>query len=697
MADIRTAIEVHDAVTSPLRNITDALNMTISAFEEMDRTANRTFDSANFESARNSLNQVTIELDEIDRGIRQAESEQENLNKSFERGTINAGVLKKKILAIGAALGTFKVLQSGFDRLVGIDTATAKLEALGHTGQEVDLIMQNAIGSVTGTAFRMEEAANTAASAVAAGIKPGRELERYLGLAADAAAIAGSGMDEMGAIFNKVTTSGMIQAQEMNQLADRGIPIYQMLAETMGVTADEVRSLASEGKISAGAFLQAVEDGFGGAAQSMGVASFSATVDNIGASISRIGANFLNGTGDGQGFFDTLKPMAVDLLETLKSFEEKAAAVGQKIGEIITTVANWISENWAVIQPILIGLVAATLGYAAALGVQTLATALANAAAQGFFATLMANPLFWIALAIGAVVAVIYEWVQSVGGIKIAWLIAVNAILTAWDWVKIGFFTGVYWVQDLLGKMSYGFSAAGAAIAGFMGDMKVSVLMILQNMVNGAINIINGFINTLNKIPGVSIGVIEQVTFATTAQLENEAAKQARQADLDLKKAELDAAIEGRETALNQMKDAARDATADRLAEIASMQAEAANAGRDEELYDPHYDPNAADTGAFDTTDYTYSDSGGNKYAKQTAANTAGIQKAVTASAEDLKYLRDQAERDVINRFTTAEIKIDMSGMQNSIDSNMDLDGVIDYLSAGVEGAMLKAAEGVHV
>lgn len=57
-------------------------------------------------------------------------------------------------------------------------------------------------------------------------------------------------------------------------------------------------------------------------------------------------------------------------------------------------------------------------------------------------------------------------------------------------------------------------------------------MTILQNMVNGAIDIVNGFINTLNKIPGVNIGLIDQVTFGTTAQLENEAAKQARASDL---------------------------------------------------------------------------------------------------------------------------------------------------------------------
>lgn len=79
-----------------------------------------------------------------------------------------------------------------------------------------------------------------------------------------------------------------------------------------------------------------------------------------------------------------------------------------------------------------------------------------------------------------------------------------------------------------------------------------------------------------------------------------------------------------------------------------------------------------------------------------TAGNTASMADSMEMSEEDLKYLRDIAERDAINRFTTAEIKIDMGGVNNNVSSNTDLDGMISYLEDNLYNAMATAAEGVH-
>jgi hypothetical protein len=300
---------------------------------------------------------------------------------------------------------------------------------------------------------------------------------------------------------------------------------------------------------------------------------------------------------------------------------------------------------------------------------------LAVAAAVGVLnLVLNATPLILIVTAIVFLITKLLDWIQAMGGLKIAWLVVVNALMTAWDLVKIGFFTGVYWVLDLWDRMKLGMMTAGVAIANFMGDMKANVLMILQNMVNGAINIINGFLEILNKIPGVHIGLIEQVSFGTQAQLANEAEKQARNAALAKTQAQIDAAIADRAGKLDAMKDDARAATAERLAEI-----DAARAAQQKE--DVAAAPSGLD-GLGQIGDYT--------------ANIAdNTKKTADIGEENLKYLRDIAERDTINRFTTAEITIEQHN-DNHIGSDMDLDGVVDYLADGAREAIGEVSEGVH-
>ncbi len=170
---------------------------------------------------------------------------------------------------------------------------------------------------------------------------------------------------------------------------------------------------------------------------------------------------------------------------------------------------SWLANHFEQLKPILVGLAGAALGVAAALGIQAAASWIATGAAKAFFTTLLGNPITYIALAIGALIAIIYKWVQSMGGLQIAWLAVVDAVLFAWDSLKAGFMTGVYAVMNLFEKLGFKFQSIGVSIANFMGDMKVNVLTLLQNMVNGAIDIINGFIDLLNKIPGVSIDAID--------------------------------------------------------------------------------------------------------------------------------------------------------------------------------------------
>ncbi|MCM2675575.1 tape measure protein [Alkalicoccobacillus plakortidis] len=246
-----------------------------------------------------------------------------------------------------AALGATAIAK-GLSRLMGIDEANAKLEGLGFTTKEIEKIMGSALDSVRGTSFGLDEAATTAANAVAAGVKEGKELTKYLSLTGDAAAIAGTNLSDMGGIFNKIQTSGKAYNGELQQLSDRGLPIYQWLAEEANTTADAVFDMASKGEISTDKFLKAIENNIGGAAQTMGDKSLKAGLANMWAAVGRLGANFLDAGGKGGGFFSAMKPLVVNMTSAIDTMSGVAEEWGVKFGEAFVKIVGHVKTaiNW---------------------------------------------------------------------------------------------------------------------------------------------------------------------------------------------------------------------------------------------------------------------------------------------------------------------------------------------------------------
>lgn len=239
------------------------------------------------------------------------------MGKTLKRGA--------KVGAAGAAALVGTALYKGFGRLKAIDEAKAKLSGLGHSTKSVTTIMDDALKSVKGTAFGLDEAATVAASTVAAGVKPGKDLQRTLGLVGDAATIGGTSMAEMGAIFNKVAATGKLSGREIQQLGMQGIPILQLLGKSLGKTPAEVQKLASEGKVGFKEFQAAMEQGLGGAALKSGK-TFSGALKNTYAALGRIGANLMS------GIFPKMAPMLMGLTKRLGELEPVATKVGQAIG-----------------------------------------------------------------------------------------------------------------------------------------------------------------------------------------------------------------------------------------------------------------------------------------------------------------------------------------------------------------------------
>jgi hypothetical protein len=634
MALIKSQLVLTDGMTGPLKSINKAMNIVLNSFEAMQDASGRAIDTASIQEAREELARASAALDQLE----------DHTNKSTDAFS-----------RLAKAIGLVMIARKALDTIkTGIDYASDLAE------------VQNVVDVTFGSAT---EAINSWSKEC----------------------LAAYGMNEVSAKRYAGTIGAMLKSSGL-----AGDAIVDMSKDMVGLAGD----MASFYNLDLETAFEKIRSGISGETEPLKQLGINMSVANLEAYALSQGIttaynemsqaeqvmlryNYLmSTTADAQGDFARTQDSYANQTRLLsESWLEFTGIMAEQLLPVLTTIVSWLNnivafltENADMVSAVLVGL-ATTVGIlAVAWVVHAAAQWLAVAANQALIVSLLSNPILWIAIIIGVLVAAMYRWIQSIGGVKNAWEICKLALIVGWNAVKLTFFTGVYWVIDLVDKLKLCWQKAGVAIANFMGDMKVSVLTILQNMINGAIDIINKFIGVLNKIPGVSIDAIEHVTFATTAAAENEAAKSARAADLAAYESELASAKAGRDAHIDSLK-------AELNSSVDALQAAYAQAKADA----------AADSSAEQTAlDGIGADTAG---INDSAGSTAASLKETT---EDLKYMRDLAEQEAINRFTTAEVKIDMTGMTNRIDSDMDLDGVLNTLTEGFAEALEVAAEGVH-
>jgi hypothetical protein len=634
MALIKSQLVLTDGMTGPLKSINKAMNIVLNSFEAMQDASGRAIDTASIQEAREELARASAALDQLE----------DHTNKSTDAFS-----------RLAKAIGLVMIARKALDTIkTGIDYASDLAE------------VQNVVDVTFGSAT---EAINSWSKEC----------------------LAAYGMNEVSAKRYAGTIGAMLKSSGL-----AGDAIVDMSKDMVGLAGD----MASFYNLDLETAFEKIRSGISGETEPLKQLGINMSVANLEAYALSQGIktsynemsqaeqvmlryNYLmSTTADAQGDFARTQDSYANQTRLLsESWLEFTGVMAEQLLPVLTTIVSWLNnivafltENADMVSAVLVGL-ATTVGIlAVAWVVHAAAQWLAVAGKQALIVSLLSNPILWIALIIGVLVAAMYRWIQSIGGVKNAWEICKLALIVGWNAVKLAFFTGVYWVIDLVDKLKLCWQKAGVAIANFMGDMKVSVLTILQNMINGAIDIINKFIGVLNKIPGVSIDAIEHVTFATTAAAENEAAKSARAADLAAYESELASAKAGRDAHIDSLK-------AELNSSVDALQAAYAQAKADAAA-DSSAEQTALDGIGADTT-------GINDSAGSAAAS-------LKETTEDLKYMRDLAEQEAINRFTTAEVKIDMTGMTNRIDSDMDLDGVLNTLTEGFAEALEVAAEGVH-
>lgn len=239
--------------------------------------------------------------DEFERGATARLSNQAGKGGSGGLGSVLGGLLSVGMkstvaVAISGAVaglaGAGSIIAGGFGRLTGIDTATYKLKALGLEGAKVQSVMKDALESVQGTQYSLDQAVNVAANAVQAGVKPGQGLVAYLKDVQGLAAVTQMDLQSVGMIMNRIQTTQRVGGEDLRELEYVGVNIMPMLQKEYGKTAAEMSKMRENGEIDAAHFNAAIRNNFGKAADIMGN-SIGGSIANMKTAFSKLGANFL--------------------------------------------------------------------------------------------------------------------------------------------------------------------------------------------------------------------------------------------------------------------------------------------------------------------------------------------------------------------------------------------------------------------
>lgn len=715
MGTIRAAVALYDGVTSPLQSMHKAMGVVLNTFEAMQQASGRAVDTAAIREAREEWAKAGTAFDAIEENIRQANNEQQKFNNSIRGGSNSANgllsTIKKIAVAAGGIAGINKVLNIS-DELA---STKARLNLLVDDGGSVDVLEQKIMAS----AQRSRSAYFDTASAVAKlGLNAGNafngdmdQVIAFMEQVNKQFVIGGATAQEQSNAMIQLTqamAAGALRGEELNSILDGAPGIARAIEKYMGIAEGSIKTVAQEGKVTAEVVknaMFAMADETNAKFDSMPKTWAQIWVDMKNQALSMFAPILtkINQIGNSTKF----QKVTTGLINGLAA----VANVASSALDILIAIASVFVDNWGIIQPLVLGIAAAMLlyngyliannaitatsnaqkglaavqAYKAAVANTTLAAtekaeamakASATAAQYGFNAALLACPLTWILLIIIAVIAAIYMIVAAINKLTgstisatgiICGVVAVagafvlncaigvlNAIIQAIWTIFVAPFLGI--VEWILNVCNGGFNSFGDAVANLIGQI-IGWFLNLGKVVTTIIDAIFGTDWTSG---------LESLQSAVTSWGKNENA-----ITLDKNAPTIDyrATYSG-----------AWDAGYD------------FGQGIDDKI-GGMFDASGLDSmGAFDlsnTLDGIYGNTG------DTAANTAATADALDIAEEDLAYLRDIAEREAINRFTTAEIKVEQHN-ENHISKDADLDGIMDAWANDFAEKLEVSEEGVH-
>lgn len=699
MATIKSQMVLDDGMTRTLNHVISALNTTLNAFEQIQRASGMAFDTDEFNQARAALAGAGVEVQEMADAYQEAAIQAEKLEHNV-RGSSDAldGMLGKvKTLVATLAAG------AGLNKLIGLSdqmtSTTARLSFLVDDGGSVDELEAKIMASAQRSRAAYLDTASAIASMGAnagAAFSSNDELIAFMEQVNRQFTIGGASAQGQAAAMLQLTqamAAGALRGEELNSILENAPGIARAIEQYMGIAEGSIKQYAQEGRVTAEVVKNAlfsVADETNAKFESMPMtwAQIWTNMQNRALSALTPILGKLNAIANSEQFDKVVNG-------ALRAFGV-IATVGAALLGVLFNVGSAIVDNWSVIEPIIMA-AATALGiyygvvlalniaqaiqnglkaqaafqekvHAAALAMSTGATFTATVAQYGLNAALLACPITWIVVGVLALTAAVVAIIRYLD------------LFGAKSTSVLGTFMGALNVaKQFVFNVGAGIRDAFFACCSDVGIAFHNVISNVRGWFYGllstALTVVEGICAALNKLPFVEFDYS-----GISAKADEYAAKSAE--------------AYGNVKEYESVKDAWGSAWSDGWQEDAFKAGAAWGDGIMDKVSNVLNPGNALDMDGLLGSGFDLSSIADNT--GLTADNTGKTADALAVTEEQLEYLRDIAERDAINRFTTAEVKIDMTGMTNRIDGSADLDGVISQLTEGFTEALVTAAEGVH-
>lgn len=705
-----------DQANAELEQLRGQLNNAIQAQNEL----NDAMQNMDVSAANDAYLRLSQTVGNTERYIRDNGDEQGRFNQEISAGTQQANELTNTIKRAVAAYVSIQSVGKALNISDELVQTTSRLNMMNDgvqtTAELVNMVYaaaQDARGSFSQMADVVARFGNNAKDAFSSS----EEVVAFADLIQKQMTIAGASTQEAANAelqLSQALGSGVLRGDELNSIFEQAPNLIQNIADYLDVPIGKIREMAADGELSAdvvkAAIFSAADDinsKFNEMPMTWG--QMWQSMQNTALIAFQPVLQRLNDLANSEAF-QTFVQNAVEAMATL-------ANIVLNIFELVGTVGGFIADNWSVISPIIYGVIGALAVYAAYLGIvkgieiaSAAATAIhsvamsakigvmaaltgqtmaATAAQMGYNGALYACPVVWIIMLLIALIAIIFAVCNAIAkmtGVANSGF----GVITGGVNVVIQFFKNL---GLTVANIALGIGNAIAALASNMMTAFHNAICNVQswfyNLLSTACSVIENIAAALNKLPFVSFDYS-----GISSAADDYAAKASEAAGNKEDYTSISDAFNEGFTTFDAFQDgwasdafnagaAWGDGVADKVSNFSLS-----------DVFGQTDIPNVSDyTSGFNDA---IANSGIGDGVGSIDDNTGKIKDSLDVTEEDLKYLRDIAEQEAINRFTTAEINVDMSGMQNTVNSGDDIDGFMTKLTDSVNEAVDNMTEGVH-